>query len=686
VEAGADGVYAEQGTSEEAMADAVGIGLQPALEPPERDGNRAFAARLERAIEASSKALLAQQVAAGYWCAELEADTTLESDYIFYLNLIGRAEPEKVRRLANYIRPRQLADGGWNTYTGGPSELNATVKAWVALRLAGDAADAAHLVRAARRIRELGGLEATNSFTRFYLALAGVIEWDMVPAIPPELMLLPSWLPVNLYEISSWTRGIVVPLTILWALRPNWRLPIKLEIERLLRDPDNRLAAFRWDRWVVSWRNFFLLLDRVLKLRERMPDKLLREPALKVSKEWMMEHLERSEGLAAIYPAMMNSIFALIAMGFPLEDPLTAREMKKLDDLAIEDGETIRLQPCVSPVWDTCIAMVSLEEAGMAVDDPALIKAADWMLDKQVLGPGDWQKKAKSPSGGWAFEFQNDFYPDVDDTAFVLMALRRVKHPDSGRMERAIRRGVEWLLAMQNQDGGWGAFDKDNNRRVLTQIPFADHNAMIDPSTADVTARVVECLGLLGWPATHPAIARAREFLLSDQTPEGPWFGRWGVNYIYGTSGVLRALEAVGLSREPFAKRSAEWLRKVQKADGAFGETIASYDDPSLKGKGDTTPSQTAWALIGLLATAGPDDPAARRAAEWLLETQREDGSWDEEPFTGTGFPSVFYLRYHLYRHSFPLYALARYRNLISAREQAVGMRLLPEQIERNGA
>jgi squalene-hopene/tetraprenyl-beta-curcumene cyclase len=668
------------------MGDAVGIGIQPELEPHQPGGDREFAARLGRAVSLAREHLLSLQHKQGYWLGELEADTTLESDYIFYLHLLGRAEPDRVRKLANYIRPRQLPDGGWNIYIGGPAELNATVKAWVALRLAGDAADAPHMIRAAERARLLGGLEQTNSFTRFYLALAGAIGWDMVPAIVPGLMLLPSWFPINLYEASSWTRGIVVPLMILWARKPKWKLPIELEIERLWQNPSHRHAAFAW-RWnIFSWRDLFLAFDSVLKLMERLPWKMLREKSVAAAEKWMLEHLERSDGLAAIYPAMMNSIFALVAMGHPPDDPLTAREIAQLSALEIEEGDTIRLQPCLSPLWDTCIAMVSVEEAGLAPDHPALLRATDWVLEKQILGPGDWQKKASGPPGGWAFEFRNEFYPDVDDTAFVLMALRRVAYPDRRRLEQSIRLGVRWLLSMQGRDGGWGAFDKDNDRHVLTQTPFADHNAMIDPSTADVTARVVECLGLLGWPESNPVIRRAYRFLLKDQTEEGAWYGRWGVNYIYGSSGVLRALEAVGLSGKNPARRAADWLRSVQKPDGSFGESIASYDDPSLKGQGETTPSQTAWALIGLLAASGPGDPAARRAAERLLEMQNPDGSWDEALFTGTGFPRVFYLGYHLYRDSFPLYALARYRNLMEGRDQAEGIRLLPDQLTTNGA
>ncbi|MCL6480515.1 MAG: squalene--hopene cyclase [Firmicutes bacterium] len=658
-------------------------GTQIGFEIPDQSAE--LEARLKAAIDRSVEHLLALQAPDGYWHAELEADTTLESDYIFYLHLLGKADPERVSKLANYVRRRQLPDGGWNIYYGGPAEVNATVKAYVALRLAGDAAEAPHMQRAAERARALGGLGQTNSFTRFYLAMVGAIEWEKVPAIPPELMLAPDWFFLNIYEMSSWTRAIVVPMMILYARKPSWKLPAGVCVDELYSDPARRIPSFAWDRELFTWRNLFLAADRVFKLYERLPWKPLRRRALRAAERWMFEHLERSDGLGAIYPAMMNSIFALLALGYGADDPLTVREVRQLARFEIEQDDTIRVQPCLSPVWDTCIAMVALEEAGLPPDHPALIRATDWLLDRQIFGPGDWQKKCDGRPGGWAFEFRNDFYPDVDDTAFVLMALQRVDYPDRTRLEQAIRRGLEWLLSMQNRDGGWGAFDKDNDRWVLTQVPFADHNAMIDPSTADVTARALECLGRYGWPAEHPVVQRAVSFLRREQTPEGPWYGRWGVNYIYGTSGVLRALEPLGMAARDFARRAVEWLRGVQNPDGGFGESIASYDDPNRKGQGTSTPSQTAWALIGLLAAAAPEpkarcsDPAVVRAIEYLLATQKPDGSWDEAEFTGTGFPRVFYLKYHLYRNYFPLYALARYRNLSGGTEPFHAVTLRPE-------
>jgi len=383
----------------------------------------------------------------------------------------------------------------------------------------------------------------------------------------------------------------------------------------------------------------------------------------------------------------MNAFFPLVASGYPPDDPLTAREIGQLASYEIEDADTLRLQPCISPVWDTAIAMVALEEAGLSPNHPALVGATEWLLKNQVLGSGDWQvKNRKGRPGGWVFEFRNDFYPDVDDTAFVLMALQRVDYPDRPRLKAAAQRGVEWLLSMQNRDGGWGAFDHNNDLQLLTQIPFADHNAMIDPSSADVTARVLECLGRNGWLANHAVVKRGVAYLMREQTSDGPWYGRWGVNYVYGTSGVLRALETLALSAREYCQRAVSWLRAVQNEDGGFGESIASYGDSSLKGQGVSTPSQTAWGLIALLAASDQDDPAVGRAVKHLLEQQNADGSWDEEQFTGTGFPGVFYLKYHLYRNYFSLYALSRYRNLHQSVKEFHAFEIRPETEDLRGA
>ncbi len=647
------------------MASVVRIGEQVPVAPaPVPWRQQAWAEKLPEAIERGAEHLISLQAEEGYWVGELEADSTLESDYIYYLHVLGKADPVRIEKLANYVRRKQLPEGGWNIYPGGPAELNATCKAYFALKLAGDDPDSPELTKARDIIHRLGGLEKSNSYVRFYLALVGAVGWELVPAIPPEMMLLPNWFPFNIYEMSSWTRGIVIPMAILSALRPDWRVPESAHVDELFKYPSRKTAAFDWSDRFISWKNFFLALDRGLKAYEKLPWKPGRKRALRQAKQWMLEHMERSEGVAAIYPAMMNSIFALIALGHDANDPLTNREIREFAKFEIEEAETIRLQPCVSPIWDTCIAMVALQEAGVEPDHPSLVKATEWILSKQILGGGDWQIKNKDAEpGGWAFEFRNDHYPDVDDTAFILMALQRVKFPDQARLDGAMRRGVQWLLSMQNRDGGWAAFDRDNDSKFLCNIPFADHNAMIDPSTADVTARVMECLGRFGWTADHPAMQRGVNFLLKDQCEDGSWFGRWGVNYVYGTSGVLRALETVSLHTKDYCKRAVNWLKNVQKPDGSFGESLHSYHDPRTKGQGNSTPSQTAWGLIGLLASADPGDPAIAKAASWLVQQQNQDGSWGEADFTGTGFPCVFYLKYHLYRNSFPVYALARFRN-----------------------
>jgi len=658
------------------------IGLEAAAPAAATFGvRRKWISGLENAINKGAEHLLSLQDKSGYWLGELEADSTLESDYIYYLYVLGKAEPARIAKLANYVRRKQLADGGWSIYPGGPSGLNATCKAYFALKLVGDNPKSAHMVKGRETVLRLGGLEKSNSYVRFYLALAGALGWEMVPAILPEMMLLPNWFYLNIYEMSSWTRGIVIPMAILSALRPDFRLPEHAQVDELFVDPSHKASAFDWSDQLISWRNFFLAADRAMKLYEKLPWKPLRQRALREAKAWVLEHIERTEGLAAIYPAMMNSIFALMALGHAPDDPLTSREIREFARFEIEEKDTIRLQPCVSPVWDTCIAMVALEEAGVPADNPALVKAADWILSKQVLGPGDWQVKNKDAApGGWVFEFRNDFYPDVDDTAFVLMALQRVKFPDPKRMEAAIRRGVQWLLSMQNRDGGWAAFDRDNNKDFLSNVPFADHNAMLDPSTADVTARVLECLGRFGWTANHPAIKRALEFLLKDQCEDGSWFGRWGVNYVYGTSGVLRSLETVSLTAKEYCQRAVRWLRSVQKPDGSFGESLRSYHEPQTKGEGNSTASQTAWGLIGLLAATETSDPAIQNAVSYLVEQQNADGSWSEDEFTGTGFPCVFYLKYHLYRNSFPLYALARFRNQSQDVKQFCAMTFQPAE------
>jgi squalene-hopene/tetraprenyl-beta-curcumene cyclase len=656
------------------MADSeeVGLGSEAVTDyAPTRpqDVPLAFAEAVEDAAEAAARHLLGLQASDGHWCGELEADTTLESDFILFRHFIGRLDSPRTAEAANYIRAHQLPDGGWNIHFGGPSELNATVKAYLALKLAGDSPQAPHMARARQRILTMGGIEKTNTFTRYYLCLVGACDWNMVPAVPPEMILLPNWFYLNIYEMSSWSRAILVPLSILYANKPRWPVPEWARVDELFRDPTRCTSPLSWDRKWWSWKNFFLVVDAVLKFLEQSPWKPFRKRALREAEQWLRVRTEGAEGLGAIFPAMMNSILASMALGCHRDHPWTAEQIAAFERLGIEEENTFRMQPCSSPVWDTALAVVALGEMGLPAAHVALERAAGWLLDRQCLSWGDWRiKNRDGEPGGWCFEYKNDFYPDVDDAAAVLLALKCVARPDRSEVERAVRRGVQWVLSMQGKDGGWGAFDRDNEHWVFTQVPFADHNAMLDPSTADVTARVLEMLGQYGFGRNHPAVRRGIAFLKEQQEADGSWYGRWGVNYLYGTGQALRGLAAVGEAEEAYCQQAAQWIRSIQNADGGWGETCRSYDDPEQKAIGPSTASQTAWALIGLFASGDTKSIAVQRGIRYLVETQRQDGSWREDQFTGTGFPKVFYLKYHYYRLYFPLYALARYESLQQSR------------------
>ncbi len=684
------------------------------------------------AIQRTVDYLLSTQHPDGYWVGELEGDTILESEYILLLAFLDgcrkdrpKSSPllapdspyyEKARRAANYILTKQLPDGGWSLYPGGPLEISASVKAYFALKLLGHSPDAEHMVRARQAIRRAGGAEAVNSFTRYYLALLGVLSYEKCPAVPPELTLIPWWAPLNIYEMSSWSRTIIVPLSLLWALRPSVRVPESQNIRELfLRSPEELPMTMEparhldqlTTRTLIDWGRFFRAVDVVLKWLDRWHIRPLRRRAVRRAAEWMFERFEGSDGLGAIFPPIVWSVIALVCLGYDQDSEPFRRQMHELEKLTISEGDTDRLEPCKSPVWDTAIALIALREADVPPEHLAVRRAVKWLLEKEVRQPGDWavRNRGHEPSG-WYFEFNNVFYPDVDDTAMVLMALRRSlplknwsadflvdewsPHESdrdatavlAGRtrsadeaywtVERirpvlsAIRRGARWVLAMQNSDGGWAAFDKDNNREIFTRVPFADHNAMIDPSCCDITARVLEMLSLLGLPNDHPAVESGVEFLWARQEPDHCWYGRWGVNYIYGTWQTLVGLTAVGVPpTDRRIRAAAQWLKDHQQPCGGWGESPASYDDPSLRGRGPVTASQTAWALMGLMAAGEVRSEAVERGVRYLLDTQQPDGTWKEDFFTGTGFPKVFYLKYHLYRTYFPLMALARYRRLM---------------------
>ena len=615
---------------------------------------------LRRAIQSAQNYLLEIQHTDGHWCGELEGDTILESEYILTMHFIGRAESNRVRKAANYIRQKALPEGGWAIYEGGPPEVSASAKAYFVLKLAGDSVDAPHMRRAREVIRNLGGLDETNSFTRIYLAIFGQYPWERCPAVPPEIILLPRTVPINLYEMSAWTRGIVIPLAVMWALKPCSPVPEAANIQELMLENPPRVYKRRG-----FWKSFFKTTDATLKLVERRGWSPSREKALKACEQWMIKHFEKSDGIGAIFPPIINSIIALRCLGYDNDHPLTASQIRELEKLEIEEGDTLRIAPCFSPVWDTALAINAMIESGLPSDHPEILKAANWILDREVKEEGDWKEKnPEGQPGGWYFEYANEFYPDVDDTLQVLTSLSKVRFPgqrDQLRKREAMERALRWTLSMQNKDGGWASFDKDCDEQFLTQIPFADHNAMIDPSTSDITGRGLETLAVLGFGRDHSVVQRALAFIAKEQERDGTWFGRWGCNYIYGTWLALHGLKQIGEDMwEAQYQAAGCWLRSIQNADGGWGESPRSYDDPDCKGQGVSTPSQSAWALMGLMAT-GDDSDGLHRGIEYLLDKQRGDGSWMDDSWTGTGFPTVFYLRYHLYAIYFPLLALGMY-------------------------
>lgn len=635
---------------------------------------------IDDAVRRSQSWFLSRQHATeGYWVAELEADTTLTSEYLMLRRFLDRVDPERERKAVRYLRAAQLPDGGWPIYYGGPSEISASVKAYFALKLSGISGDEPFMLRARDCIRAKGGVVQTNVFTKITLALFDQYDWEGIPHMPVELMFLPKWFYFNIYAISYWSRTVLIPLLIVFAHRPVCRISKEQGIEELYLTARNEIRYWKFppfnkdQKWLTP-HNIFVALDAMLKLYDHMPLMWLREKALHRAATWMLEHLKGSGGLGAIYPAMANSIMALQCLGYQVDDPLVRKALQEIEDLEIYETvsigdqrvETLHLQPCHSPIWDTSLLMNALIEAGMPQDHPALQRGAAYLMSRQTKSVGDW--KVSSPQaepGGWYFQYENELYPDVDDSAVVLMALAKVKIGQTADLQDSIRRGTAWVVAMQGSDGGWGAYDKDNTRIVFNYIPFADHHALLDPSTADLTGRCLEMLAALGYDQSHPAVAPALAFLKHEQEPDGSWYGRWGVNYIYGTWSVLAGLRAIGEDlSQPYIGRAVAWLESKQNPDGGWGESCLSYGEPALAGKGESAPSQTAWALMGLMSAGMTDSFSVARGIQFLLRHQMKDGSWEEVRHTGTGFPRVFYLRYHWYCQYFPLWALAMYRNL----------------------
>ncbi|MBN8729921.1 MAG: squalene--hopene cyclase [Acidobacteria bacterium] len=616
----------------------------------------------------AARALIAKQHPDGYWNGKLTADSTLQADYILLQMWLHPAEADgtwdpptlpKIRKAARAILDAQMPDGGWSIYEPGPAEINATVRAYTALKMAGMDMDHPRMRQALGMVHRLGGIQACNSYTKINFSLFDLFPRKFCPTIPPELMILPGNF---LYEMSSWTRSIIVPLSIVQALGGTKPTPGLHRVDELTH-PRRKFALARRDRIA----NLFVAADKLFKRWERQNVRRIRQEAIREAEEWMLQHLEHSEGLGAIYPGMMYGIMALDALGYERDHPDLIREIRHFDNLMLEGPESLIFQPAKSPVWDTAIAAYALGELGQH-DSPSLAAAADWLLLKEIRRKGDWARKRPDlrPSG-WAFEFDNEFYPDIDDTAMVLLALLHAKSNDQERQSRAEARAVNWLLGMQSSDGGWAAFDVDNNWEFLNKVPFADHNAMLDPTCPDITGRTLESLCRRGFDHRDEPIARGIDYLLNHQEADGSWYGRWGVNYVYGTFLAIRGLAATGSPDvAPAIDRGARWLRSVQNPDGGWGESCRGYDTGRFE-RAVSTPSQTAWAVLGLIAAGRARSAETVRGVQWLKNNQRPDGTWEESITTGTGFPRVFYISYHLYRDYFPIYALAAYARAIIA-------------------
>lgn len=623
--------------------------------------------QLQQGIERGSRYLLSRQHAEGYWVFDLEADCTIPAEYLLLQVHLGRPmAPEIEEGIARYLRRQQLREGGWPLFTGGEADISASVKAYFALKLAGDAPDLSHMAKARAYILAQGGAARVNVFTRITLALFGQIPWRTLPAMPVEIMLLPKWFFFHLHKVSYWSRTVIVPLLILYSRQPIHILPPEMGVSELFVEPPEGLNHL--DRYTKGSlrKNLFLLLDRGLKRIRPLWPRRIQLKAEQKAEAWTRERMRGEGGIGGIFPAMANAVMALKTLGYSEEHPDFQRGIKALGDLLVRRGDEVICQPCKSPIWDSCLAMNALLAAGLYPGHPMIGKAVDWLFARQHTRPGDWARRnPELAPGGWAFQFENDFYPDVDDTAMVLTALLRTGRFPRPADDPRIARAVDWVLGMQSTDGGWGAYDIDNGYLYLNDIPFADHGALLDPSTSDLTGRCMEVFGMLGYGRDFLPLARAYEFLRREQEPFGGWYGRWGVNYLYGTWSVLSALAQIGEDMgQPYIRKAVTWLKSCQNPDCGWGESCSSYADASLAGKGESTPSQTAWALLGLMAAGEVNSAAVQRGIHFLLSHQNDAGDWNERCFTGTGFPRVFYLRYHGYARYFPLWALGVYRRL----------------------
>ncbi len=632
--------------------------------------DRVTVSKVPEAIAASQNYLLSIQNPNGYWWAELESNVTITAEVVLLHKIWGSDRSRPLQKIETYLRSQQRQHGGWELFYGDGGELSTSVEAYMALKLLGVPADDPAMIKARKFILERGGISKTRIFTKLHLALIGCYSWEGIPSLPPWIMLLPDNFLFNIYEMSSWARSSTVPLLIVCDRKPVYRTDPAITLNELYAEGVDRVKFALPSKG--DWTDLFIALDSAFKLAEKLNLVPFRTEAIKAAERWILERQEVTGDWGGIIPAMLNSLLALRCLNYDVNDPVVVRGLQAIDNFAIETESTYRVQPCISPVWDTAWSIRALVDSGLSPSHPALVKAGEWLLSKQILNYGDWAvKNRQGKPGAWAFEFDNRFYPDVDDTAVVVMALHAIQLPNEKLKNQALRRAVSWIASMQCQAGGWAAFDLDNNQDWLNLIPYGDLKAMIDPNTADVTARVLEMLGSCHFSIDAGNLQRAINYLLHEQEPEGCWFGRWGVNYIYGTSGALSALSLIApQTYQHNIQQGAAWLVKCQNPDGGWGETCRSYDDPNLKGKGPSSASQTAWALIGLIAAGKASGKFAKLAIErginYLLATQRVDGTWEEAEFTGTGFPGHFYLKYHLYQQYFPLIALSRYQALFS--------------------
>ncbi|MEA5572436.1 squalene--hopene cyclase [Calothrix sp. UHCC 0171] len=627
--------------------------------------DRVIASKIPTAITASQNYLLSIQYPEGYWWAELESNVTITAEVVLLHKIWGTDNTRPLHKAEKYLRSQQRVHGGWELFYNDGGDLSTSVEAYMALKLLGVPESDPAMLKARDFIVKRGGISKTRIFTKFHLALIGCYSWRGIPSLPPWVMLLPENFWFNIYELSSWARSSTVPLLIVFDKKPVYVTNPAICLKELYAEGVENVK-YELPR-NHDWTDIFVGLDEAFKFAENFNLIPFREAGIQAAERWILERQEVSGDWGGIIPAMLNSMLALRSLGYDVNDPIISRGLQAIDNFAIETTDTYCVQPCISPVWDTAWVMRSLIESGVAPDHPAIVRGGEWLLQKQIFDYGDWAVKNKlGQPGAWAFEFENRFYPDVDDTAVVVMALALAKLPNEKLKQAAMTRAINWVATMQCQGGGWAAFDMDNDQDWLNLLPYSDLKAMIDPNTADVTSRVLEMLGCCDTSINEDDFHRALDYLLREQEPPGCWFGRWGVNYIYGTSGALSALALIAPQQRQSIKRGANWLVSCQNPDGGWGETCQSYKDPSLKGKGNSTASQTAWALIGLLAAAEVvgdfAQDAIQRGVNYLVTTQHTDGTWNEDEFTGTGFPCHFYLKYHFYQQYFPLLALGRYQ------------------------